>query len=148
MASIENAVSSGRSAFRAAVAPVPIVGGALDYLLFDKSDEIRSRNVEQTMKAAIRAIGQAEATQRSGGGSGIEMSATARWIESIAETSQAGPRFWDGTMTLDEELDILVASGSCGESNCWGDSSYGVFETSLGPSAARLIDPVENMVVA
>ncbi len=39
------------SLFRAGVSAIPVVGGALDHLIFDKSDEIRTRNIEATITA-------------------------------------------------------------------------------------------------
>ncbi|MBF4296908.1 hypothetical protein EAY24_27060, partial [Vibrio anguillarum] len=39
------------SFFRAGVSAIPVVGGALDHLIFDKSDEIRTRNIEATITA-------------------------------------------------------------------------------------------------
>lgn len=37
------------SFLRASVSAIPVVGGALDHLIFDKSDEIRTRNIEATI---------------------------------------------------------------------------------------------------
>lgn len=42
-------IPSKKTWLRAAVAAIPTVGGALDHLLFDRADEIRSRNVEQAL---------------------------------------------------------------------------------------------------
>ena len=39
-------VPNTSSVFRAGVSAIPVVGGALDHLIFDKSDEIRTRNIE------------------------------------------------------------------------------------------------------
>lgn len=38
--------------FRAGISAIPVVGGALDHLIFDKSDELRTKNIE----AAIRSL--------------------------------------------------------------------------------------------
>jgi hypothetical protein len=35
---------------RAIVSAIPTVGGALDHLLFDRADEIRARNIEESLK--------------------------------------------------------------------------------------------------
>jgi hypothetical protein len=38
------------SIFKASVAAIPTVGGALDHLLFDGADELRIKNIEQAIK--------------------------------------------------------------------------------------------------
>lgn len=47
-------VPTGTSTLKASVSLIPVVGGALDHLIFDKADEIRLRNIEQ----AIDEIGE------------------------------------------------------------------------------------------
>lgn len=42
-------VPSGISTIRALVASIPIVGGALDHLIFDKAEEIKAKNIERSI---------------------------------------------------------------------------------------------------
>jgi len=37
------------STIRAGISAIPIVGGALDHLIFDKADEIRTKNIEKSL---------------------------------------------------------------------------------------------------
>ncbi|GEA22815.1 hypothetical protein L2D39_11100 [Vibrio harveyi] len=53
-------VPSTGSFFRAGVSAIPIVGGALDHLIFDKSDEIRTRNIEATISSLEEKYSQLE----------------------------------------------------------------------------------------
>lgn len=48
---IQSLIPSKLAWLRATVSAIPMVGGALDHLLFDKADEIRARNVEQAITA-------------------------------------------------------------------------------------------------
>ena len=47
---------TGVSTLRAVVAAIPMVGGSLDHLLFDKRDEIRFRNTEKIVHEIQKAI--------------------------------------------------------------------------------------------
>src|SRR4051812_10053471 len=54
-------VPEGITWLRAAVSSIPIVGGALDHLIFDKADAIRMKNLEAAMGAVgsqIEALGE------------------------------------------------------------------------------------------
>ncbi|EHH3742066.1 hypothetical protein [Vibrio parahaemolyticus] len=44
-------VPNASTFFRAGVSAIPVVGGALDHLIFDKSDEIRTRNIEAAISS-------------------------------------------------------------------------------------------------
>jgi len=55
-------IPSKSSWLRAAVTSIPMVGGALDHLIFDRADEIRARNVEQaitSIQSRLNAIPEA-----------------------------------------------------------------------------------------
>jgi len=51
-------VPEKRTWLRAAISAIPTVGGALDHLLFDRADEIRTRNIEESIKAIEQKIKQ------------------------------------------------------------------------------------------
>ncbi|MGR5155444.1 hypothetical protein ACPV4O_05895 [Vibrio owensii] len=53
-------VPNAGSFFRAGVSAIPVVGGALEHLIFDKSDEIRTRNIEATIKSLEQKYSQLE----------------------------------------------------------------------------------------
>lgn len=44
-------VPSGNSILRAGIAAIPVVGGALDHLIFDKSDKIKAKNIEKSIES-------------------------------------------------------------------------------------------------
>ncbi|MCG7499570.1 hypothetical protein MHO82_22145 [Vibrio sp. Of7-15] len=49
-------VPTVNSAMRAGVSAIPMVGGALDHLLFDKADDIRIKNIESSISEMGEAI--------------------------------------------------------------------------------------------
>ena len=51
-------VPTVNSAVRAGVSTIPFVGGALDHLLFDKADEISTRNIEQSLEEISKKMEQ------------------------------------------------------------------------------------------
>ncbi len=44
-------IPTGESTLRAGISAIPFVGGTLDHLLFDKANEIRTRNIEKAIAA-------------------------------------------------------------------------------------------------
>lgn len=48
----------GKTWLRAIVTSIPVVGGALDHLLFDKADSIRARNIEAVLEAFSERLNQ------------------------------------------------------------------------------------------
>ena len=53
---IESFVSENQKGLRAAVSLIPAVGGVLDHLLFDQYNEIRTKNIEASIKAISEKI--------------------------------------------------------------------------------------------
>lgn len=47
---IKDKIPSLRTAIQAGIAAIPWIGGSLDHLIFDKSEEIRMRNIEMLVK--------------------------------------------------------------------------------------------------
>ncbi len=54
---INKYIPTGTSILRAGVSLIPLVGGVLDHLLFDKADEIRTRNIEQSISEISKKMG-------------------------------------------------------------------------------------------
>lgn len=57
---VKHYMPTAQSWSRALVAGIPMVGGSLDHLIFDKSDEIRLRRLEQSVKDIEECITQFE----------------------------------------------------------------------------------------
>ncbi len=53
-------VKKGPTWLRAGVSAIPWAGGSLDHLLFDRADEIRIKNVEQTLESMKDCLGRME----------------------------------------------------------------------------------------
>lgn len=53
-------VKKGPTWLRAGVSAIPWAGGSLDHLLFDRADEIRIKNVEQTLESMKDSLGRME----------------------------------------------------------------------------------------
>ncbi|MEW6349417.1 MAG: hypothetical protein AB1646_10170 [Thermodesulfobacteriota bacterium] len=204
---------------RAAVSSVPVVGSALDHLLFDKADAVRLRNIEAALKAMseqllhlderridktwfqseealaafrllsdriayepdpkkIEDMGRIVAScgetqhsqdekklsvvdhlsrlshvqikllavicntppqQKKTSIGGLEQTATAIWISDLMNTLKAGPQFWAGTMTLDEELEILESLNTIRRLQLFGSSDAGFVMTAMGKRAAQYV---------
>lgn len=56
-------VPTARDALRAGVSVIPIVGGALDHLLFSKADEIRARNIELAIESLEKKFAELQASK-------------------------------------------------------------------------------------
>ena len=50
MTDLKDLIPERRAWFRGAVSSIPMVGGALDHLLFDRADSIRVANIEAALK--------------------------------------------------------------------------------------------------
>lgn len=204
---------------KAAVAAIPMVGGALGHLIFDKADAIRLRNIETALAALaeqLKAI-EAESLNKSWFESeealaafkmmadevsyepdpkkvndlgyivavcgsnehveddkklavlehlsklshtqlrilsviatlprqektistgGLEQQAKAIWFSDIASTLQAGPSFWDGTLMLVEELELLESYNTVRQIQLMGPSERAYELTALGRRAASYL---------
>lgn len=212
-------VPEGMTWIRAAVSSIPMVGGALDHLIFDKADAIRLKNIEAAIKALEDQIKQSEQQQinkdwfssvealaafklmadsvsyepdpkkvedmgrliASCGGAihandpkkisvvehlsrlshvqikllsviakvamrehtvstgGLEQKAMAIWISDIMSTLRAGPKFWDGTMKLDEELEILESLNTIRRVQLMGPAEAAYIITGIGKHAAGYV---------
>lgn len=53
---LSDLVPERKAWLRAAVTTIPLVGGALDHLLFDKADSIRLRNIEAALSAVAKQV--------------------------------------------------------------------------------------------
>lgn len=42
-------IPSGKTIIQSVITSIPVIGGALDHLIFDKADEIRLKNIEKTI---------------------------------------------------------------------------------------------------
>ena len=43
-------IPSGKTIIQSVITSIPVIGGALDHLIFDKADEIRLKNIEKTIE--------------------------------------------------------------------------------------------------
>lgn len=204
---------------KAAVAAIPMVGGALGHLIFDKADAIRLRNIEVALAALaeqlktieieslnkswfeseealavfkmmadevsyepdpkkvndlgyiVAACGSNEhvdddkklavlehlsklshtqlrilsviATlprqEKTISAAGLEQQAKAIWFSDIASTLQAGPSFWNGTLMLVEELELLESYNTVRQIQLMGPSERAYELTALGRRAASYL---------
>jgi hypothetical protein len=201
---------------RAVVSAIPVVGGPLDHLLFDKADAIRLKNMEAAIaalseqvaktddaaldkdwfeseealaafkilsdkvsyepdKAKIDALGRVVGTfgtkenskdpaklsvvehlsrlstvqihlltamaatptqKKDFATGGLNQSATAVWINDIANTLRQGPTFWSGNLDLPQELEVLESFNVVRRVQLFGPAELGYVLTSLGKRAA------------
>jgi predicted RNase H-like nuclease len=204
---------------RAAVSSIPMVGSALDHLLFDKADAIRLRNIETALaaiseriqtfdqdkidrswfgseealaafkvmadsvsyepeKAKIEDMGKIVAAcgeqehaadgkklsavehlsrlshlqikllsaiastpmlERKVATGDLVQTATAIWVSDIVATVKSGPRFWTGTMKLDEELEVLESYNTIRRLQLMGPSDAAYVLTAIGRHAALYV---------
>lgn len=55
---IKEYAPSGKAVIRAGISAIPVLGGSLDHLLFDKSDEIRMKNLETAIVELTECVKQ------------------------------------------------------------------------------------------
>jgi len=202
---------------RAAVTSIPVVGGALDHLLFDKADEIRLRNIESAVNALseqiqkfddsildkewfsseealatfrlmadnvsfepdvkkvedlgrivaacgehkhstdprklsiiehlsrlshvqiklLSVISTVPLQKKSVSSGGLEQTATAIWTSDVLNKLKTGTKFWDGTMKLDEELEVLASFNTIRRVELMGPSEAAYVLTGIGRQAAE-----------
>jgi hypothetical protein len=209
-------VPEGITWLRAAVSSIPIVGGALDHLIFDKADAVRMKNLETAMRAVgsrIEALGEnsvdkewfqteealatfkmlsdkisyepdpskvdamgrvvaacgttqhshdrnklavvehlsrlstiqirllsviakVSPSQKKISSGALEQTATAIWLSDILSALRAGPKFWEGTLTVDQELEVLESFNTLRRTQLLGPSEPGYVMTAIGARAA------------
>ena len=212
-------VPEGITWIRAAVSCIPVVGGALDHLIFDKADAIRVKNLEAAIAAVssqVNAVGEdaidkpwfesVEAlaafkvlsdkvsyesdpakvdalgrivascgnkahsqdpakmsvvehlsrlsavqikllsvvahvtpTLKAISTGGLEQTATAIWLSDIVSALRAGPEFWAGTLTVDQELEVLESFNTIRRVQLLGPSEAGYVMTTIGKRAASYV---------
>ena len=60
----------------------------------------------------LRVVSETVATERTGSlGGAIEVTGSAKWIDTVVDVLERGVMFWEGTLQVMEELEILIASG-------------------------------------
>lgn len=219
MTDIVRHLPEGRTWLRAAVSCIPMVGGALDHLIFDKADAIRVKNIESALAAVkaqvesveegaidkewfqseealaafklmsdkvsyepdskkVEAIGRIvsacgnmqhskdshkisviehlsrlSATQikllavvsgvkprekqiESGG---LTQTATAIWLGDIIDALNVGPKFWEGALVLDEELEVLESFNAVRRVQFMGPAELAYTVTTIGKRAASYV---------
>ncbi|HMN93735.1 MAG TPA: hypothetical protein PKC60_10960 [Hydrogenophaga sp.] len=209
-------VPDGVTWIRAAVSCIPMVGGALDHLIFDKADAIRLKNLEAAIQAIsdqvkaagedsidkswfestealatfkimsdkvsyesdpakVDAIGRIVAacgnkahsedrekisvvehlsrlsavqikllsvianippTQKKISTGSLEQTAVAIWLSDIIAALRAGPQFWSGTLTVDQELEVLESFNTIRRVQLMGPSEAAYVVTAIGKRAA------------
>ncbi|MDA3876866.1 MAG: hypothetical protein PF483_07235 [Halothiobacillus sp.] len=72
-------------------------------------------------------------------GGGIEQTATAIWVSDIVAALNSGPRFWEGTMALDQELEVLESFNALRRIQLMGSSEAAYEITSIGKLAASYV---------
>ncbi len=219
MTDLSRHLPDGITWLRAAVSCIPVVGGALDHLIFDKADAIRVRNIEAALSAVrdqIGSVGEAaidkewfqsdealaafkimsdkisyepdprkvEAIGRvvSACGNrkhatdphklsvvehlsrlsatqikllsvvsgvppkekkiemgGLSQTGTAIWLSDIIATLESGPRFWQGTLAIDEELEVLESFNAVRRVQFMGPAELAYTVTTIGKRAASYV---------
>lgn len=204
---------------RAAVSCIPVVGGALDHLIFDKADAIRIKNLEIAIAALsnqietsgqdtvdkswfsseealaafklmsdkvsyepdrrkIEALGKITAacgskehshdakklsvvehlsrlsaiqirilaviaeivpSKRKLDFGTLQQTASAIWASDIVTALRAEPQFWEGTLQIDEELEVLVSYNTIRQVEIMGPSENAYVITSIGKVAASYL---------
>lgn len=209
-------IPEGITWIRAAVSCIPVVGGALDHLIFDKADVIRVENLEAAIAAIssqVNAVGedaidkpwfesvealatfkimsdkvsyepdpakvdalgrivaacgnkahsqdpakmsvvehlsrlsavqirllsviaQVTPTLKKISTGGLEQTATAIWLSDIVSALSAGPQFWTGTLTVNQELEVLESFNTIRRVQLMGPSEAAYVMTTIGKRAA------------
>lgn len=219
MTDLSRHLPDGITWLRAAVSCIPVVGGALDHLIFDKADAIRVRNIEAALSAIkdqISSVGEAavdkdwfqsvealaafkimsdkvsyepdprkvEAIGRvvSACGNrqhssdphklsvvehlsrlsatqikllsvisgvppkekkiemgGLSQTGTAIWLSDIVAALESGPKFWQGTLAIDEELEVLESFNAVRRVQFMGPAELAYTITTIGKRAASYV---------
>ena len=219
MTEISRHLPEGVTWLRASISCIPMVGGALDHLIFDKADAIRFKNIEAALVAVKRQIESSEqetidkewfeseealaafkmlsdkisyepdpqkveaigrvvsacgnkkhsedpnklsvvehlsrlsATQikllsiisevepkdRWIDGGGLVQMVTAIWSDDIITAIKAGPQFWQETLAIDEELEVLESLNAIHRVQFMGTAEFGYAITKLGKRAASYV---------
>jgi hypothetical protein len=219
MANITSYVPEGVAWIRAAVASIPVAGGALDHLLFDKADAIRAKNLQaaidalseqlksvkestvdkswfdseealaafrlmadkvsyepdpKKVEAMGKIVGACGSTKHSGDPKklsilehlarlsqvqlrllsiiaklpatekkleliGLQQTASGIWIGDIVTAIKAVPQFWEGTMALDQELEVLESLNMVRQMQLMGPTEPGYVITGIGKVAATYV---------
>ncbi len=209
----------GSTWLRAAVSSIPLVGSALDHLLFDKADAIRLRNIEAALGALsaqiargdqeridkdwfaseealaafkmmadgvsyepdrrkiedvgrlvavcgdknhsmdekklsvldhlsrlshvqikiLSAISRTAPKQKTVKGGDLNQTTTAIWMADIMATLKAEPKFWEGTLVLDQELEVLESLNTIRRLQLMGDAETAYQITAIGKQAASYV---------
>lgn len=74
---------------------------------------------------------------------GVEQQAKAIWFSGIASALQSGPSFWDGTLMLVEELELLESYNTVRQVQLLGPSERAYELTTLGRRAASYLHTVQ-----
>ena len=212
-------IPEGITWIRAAVASIPIVGGALDHLVFDKADAIRVKNLESAIAAIssqiksvreetidkdwfqsdealaafkilsdkasyepdrskvdamgrivaacgnkahskdpkklsvvehlsrlstiqiklLAVVATVQPTQKKVSTGGLEQTATAIWISDIISKLRTVPQFWEGTLTVDQELEVLESYNTLRRIQLMGSAEAAYTLTNIGKRAASYV---------
>jgi hypothetical protein len=219
MTDLSRHMPDGITWLRAAVSCIPVVGGALDHLIFDKADAIRIKNIEAALSAIkdqiisvgepaidtewfqseealaafklmsdkisyepdphkVDAIGRIvsacgnqqhssdphklsvvehlsrlSATQikllsvisgvqpkeKKIDMGGLSQTGTAIWLSDIFATLESGPKFWQGTLAVDEELEVLESFNAIRRVQFMGPTELAYVMTTIGKRAATYV---------
>lgn len=219
MTDLSRHMPDGITWLRAAVSCIPVVGGALDHLIFDKADAIRVKNIEAALSAVkdqINSVGESavdtkwfqseealaafklmsdkisyepdprkvdaigrivsacgnrqhssdphklsvvehlsrlSATQikllsvisgvqpkeKKIDMGGLSQTGTAVWMSDIITTLESGPRFWQGTLAVDEELEVLESFNAVRRVQFMGPTELAYLLTTIGKRAATYV---------
>lgn len=219
MTDIARHLPEGITWLRAGVSSIPVVGGALDHLIFDKADAIRVKNIEAALAAIkqqiesvedetidkewfqseealaafkmmsdkisyepdprkVEAIGRVvsacgnkqhskdphklsvvehlsrlsatqikllsivseiEPKERTIEMGGLNQTGSAIWLSDIIAALQAGPQFWQGTLDVDEELEVLESLNTVRRVQFMGPAELAYVVTTIGKRAAGYV---------
>ena len=219
MTDIARHLPEGITWLRAGVSSIPVVGGALDHLIFDKADAIRVKNIEAALAAIkqqiesvedetidkewfqseealaafkmmsdkisyepdprkVEAIGRVvsacgnkqhskdphklsvvehlsrlsatqikllsivseiEPKERTIEMGGLNQTGSAIWLSDIIAALHAGPQFWQGTLAVDEELEVLESLNTVRRVQFMGPAELAYVVTTIGKRAAGYV---------
>lgn len=97
----------------------------------------RLSHVQIKLLAVIANTAPQKKTLSSGG---LEQSTTAIWLDDIVASLRSGPRFWIGTLTVDEELEVLESYNTIRRIPLMFSSERGYELTGIGRHAASYVD--------
>ncbi|MBB6247206.1 hypothetical protein [Rhodanobacter sp. A1T4] len=69
----------------------------------------------------------------------LEQTATAIWLSDIIAALRGGPQFWSGTLTVDQELEVLESLNTIRRVQLMGTSEAAFVITTIGKRAASYV---------